>query len=247
MKKIGYILFLWLYVFGAYSQNREQDTINNSILKAVNIPDLDTLISYAIQNSYTLKSKSIEQQILENKIKVQKRKWSDYVFIEAATNYGLYDQLVVSGVASENAYNSGIMTRGEQLRYYGGMGVKLPLSTFMVNQKLVQNQRLEVYKAENEIELETNQLRSDITKEYFHLKYLQESLKTFIEIYNTLAISKIKAENDLMSGRLNFSDYALLVSTVGKAKDEYLKTQSEFYAQCYKLTILTNYPLIIKQ
>jgi hypothetical protein len=40
-----------------------------------------------------------------------KRKWADYVFIEGAVNYGMYDQVTLNCSDTENAVTSGLLTR----------------------------------------------------------------------------------------------------------------------------------------
>jgi len=83
------------------------------------------------------------------------------------------------------------------------------------------------------------QIKQIIIEAYYHLQYLDESMRTFYHIYQTLEIGYLKAEKDLLNGRTNLNEYALLASTVGKAKNDYQKAKSTFHAQYHKLMEIT--------
>jgi hypothetical protein len=48
----------------------------------------------------------------------------------------------------------------------------------------------------------------------------------------------MKAEKDVLNGRMNLNEFAALASTVGKSKDDYYKSKYNFYVQYHKIKIL---------
>lgn len=82
-------------------------------------------------------------------------------------------------------------------------------------------------------------LKQLIIEEYYKLLYLEESVRTFQSIYQTLEISRMKAEREVSRGYMDINQFATLSSTVGKAKNDYAKAKNEFYAQYHKLQDLT--------
>lgn len=234
MKK--YIFFAVLFYFINTAQAQGTADTDTGLPP---VPPLQTLIDSAILRSPLLKSKTTEVRIAEKEIKTTKRSWTDYVFIEGSVNYGQYDQIVLSGTSLDEQYNSGLLTKGEQLRYYGGVGVKLPLSSIINRRNRIQINQLQVQKAEFETVEAEDQIRQIIIDEFYLLKYAEESLQTFTDIYQTLQISYTNAQNEVKSGKMNLNDFALLVSTVGKAKDSFIKAKNNYYAQYKRLEELT--------
>ncbi|MCG8697397.1 MAG: TolC family protein, partial [Bacteroidales bacterium] len=155
----------------------------------------------------------------------------------------LFDQVVINETSAGSESSGGLLSKSEQVRYYGGVSLKLPLSE--VANRRNKKQLIHVSKKQWKYEMEQlhNQLRKLVIEEYFQLQYLQESLKSFQSIYNTLEISYMKAEHEVSNGRMDINDFALLASTTGKARDDLNKAKNSFYAQFNKMGIITGIPL----
>jgi len=209
-----------------------QDTIS------INIPSLNAVLDSAFLHSPLLKMKALDNRILGENNKIEKKKWMDNLYFDGAANYGMFDQIVVSGANTTITSGSGILTSSEQMRYYGGMSVKVPLST--LTKRASQSKIHKYQEQQNELELQDAKetLRQNIITEYFQFKYLEESMKTYYSIYQTLKISYMKAEKDVLNGRMNLTEFASLSSTVGKSKDDFNKAKYNFYVQYHKIKIL---------
>lgn len=225
-----HIIFIFLLqemVVGQFNNNQDSNLVT--------LPPLVDILNAAIKHSPLLKAKSMDIAANRESISIAKKQWSDYIFIEGAANYGLYDQVVVNGISTDGTSNTGALTKAQQMRYYGGVGLKLPLSALGSRKNEVKITRLQVEKASQEYQQIIKDIKQLIIEEYYQLLYLKESLQTFQGIYQTLDISLKKSERDVLNGRMNINDYALLVSTVGKAQDDYNKARNSFYAQYHKL------------
>jgi len=206
----------------------------------INLPPIDVLIESAMLHSPLLKAKEKQVDIDGEEHKIQKRKWMNYVFIEGAANYGKYDQVLLQDHTSEdNSSNYGLLNRGEQTRYYGGVGIKLPFSSLTNRKRQLQKRKLKQEQSDLEMQDVRQQLKHMVIDAYYQLQYLDESMRTYNRIYQTLEIGYLKAEKDLLNGRTNLNEFALLASTVGKAKDDYDKARHTFYAHYYRLKDLT--------
>ncbi|RKY90064.1 MAG: hypothetical protein DRQ01_09785, partial [Ignavibacteriae bacterium] len=84
------------------------------------IPPLNVVIDSAIQNAPVLKAKAKEISIIGQELNIEKKRWMEHIFIEGATNYGLFEQVLISGQTTDGAFNTGLLTKSEQVRYYGG-------------------------------------------------------------------------------------------------------------------------------
>lgn len=203
------------------------------------LPPLSDFIDSALKHSALLQERILQTEKIDNQIAIQQKKWMDYVFIEGAANYGRYDLVSISNVGGTVSYTSGVDSKNEQIRYYGGFGLKLPIAAISSRHNIVSIARIDRRQAELEAADVEMQIRQTVIEEYYKLIYLFHSMSTFQAIYQTLDISMQKAERDLSNGRMTINEYALLASTVGKAKDDFIKAQNNFYAQFKKLENVT--------
>ena len=233
MKITSVPLIILTVISSVCCQQTPQDTVFPGI------PPLEVILDAALERSFLLKAKGLESGSIYQEMSIKKKKWLDYVFIEGATSYGMFDQVVVNQESGNTQPGAATLTRSEQIRYYGGLGLKLPVSAIASRRNELEIKRLALKKTEMEELQLREELKKSIIDEYFKLLYLQESLKTFQEIFHTLEISYMKAERELLNGRIALSEYALLASTVGKSKDDYFKAKNNFYAQYYKLEQIT--------
>lgn len=204
-----------------------------------NVPKLQMLIDAAQKNWPLLKAKHIEALKLKAEIKLEKRTWSDYLFVEGAANYGVFDQFVLNEFTSEQAAQTGLLSKAEQVRYYYGLGIKMPIGTVLKRKKKVDVARgnLDIALQEGlEIEREIEQL---IVEMYYNLLFYSQSAENFYSVYKTLQIASVKAEKDLLGGAIELDDYASLHATLGKAHNDYLKAKSNFHVQHKQLQTIT--------
>jgi outer membrane protein TolC len=176
---------------------------------------------------------------IQEEIKTERKRWMDHIYFEGAANYGIYDNLVVNRISNSVDVSTGIITRNEQFRYYGGVSLKLPLSAISSSSSKIKAKRLLKEQAGYKMQQLKEDIKQLIIEQYFQLKYLQESMNTYNKITQTLEISLLKAEKDLINGHMDFDDYGILVSTTGKSKNDYLKAKNSFYAQYNKLESLS--------
>lgn len=216
--------------------SQDASPIDSSLLV---IPPLTDIISAALHYSPMLRAQSAYIEANRQEMNLSKKKWADYVFIEGAVNYGMYDQITLNSNNTENDVTSGLLTKTEQVRYYTGVGVKLPVSQVINRKNEVKINQIKIKQAHEEYLQLIKDLKQMLIEEYYKLLYLEESVRTFHAIYQTLEISRMKAEREVSRGYMDINQFALLSSTVGKAKNDYAKAKHEFYAQYHKLQDLT--------
>ena len=232
-----YTLFMLIFLSLSCQVIKGQtDEINDST--SILIPTLNAVLDSAYLHSPLLKMKELDINILDENNKIEKKKWMDNLYFDGAANYGMFDQIVVSGAPTSGTTNSGILTSSEQMRYYGGVSLKMPLSLATKRKSQSKVQKFEKEQTELELLGVKEALKQSIITEYFQFKYLEESMKTYYSIYQTLKISYMKAEKDVVNGRMNLNEFASLASTVGKSKDDYNKSKYNFYTQYHKIKIL---------
>ena len=170
---------------------------------------------------------------------MQKKSWTDFIQIDANTRYGLYNQLTVSNQAVADVPPVGVQSDKQQLNYYAGVTLKLPISYFAnkKNELKILNYNIQ------ESELRKEQLKKEITQfvidEYFKFKNYRELLDSYQTTLQTMKISYLKSVKDVENGTLGFSEFSTITYSYSKAEESYSKLKSDYYTQIYKLQILT--------
>lgn len=201
--------------------------------------DLKEIIDSAMVHSPLLLVPDTEIEKLLEEIKIRKKSWLEYIQIDANTRYGLYNQLTVSNQTNSTDVSQALQSNKTQLNYFAGLTLKIPLSYFVSNKREVNILKSGI----KGNELKKEQLKKEVTllvvDEYYKLKKYQETIPVLQNVYQTMNISYLKASKDLESGTYDIGDFAILVTTLGKAEQSYLEAKNEYFAQYYKLQILT--------
>lgn len=214
-------------------------TLLDDSLKRITIPPLNQVIEAAYLHSPLLLSKDAEIERFAEEVKIEKKEWLNHIYIEGATSYGMYNQLVIRDQSDFEDNSSSYFSRNEQVRYFGGVGIKIPLSSAFIRRNAIKSMRLRQEQAAFEKLRFMQVIEQLIIEEYYNLKYLEESMNTCNKTNQTLEISYLKAEKDVLNGHMDLNEFAILTSTVGKTKNEYLKIKNLFFAQYNKLQSIT--------
>ncbi len=234
-----YCLILFFLVFFAFFL-QAQEVTNSSYVK---LPSLEEVLQIAMENSPLLKQKETEVKIKEKDLLIQKREWMKYLYVEGSLKYGLYDAYIMQDNSDEINSVYGMLSQTKQTSYYTGIGFKLPFSALTNRKRELDLKKLEVEKADYEKEMSEEEVSALIIEKYFQLKYLDESMRNYFEILQSLEISYNKSKMDLYNGRTDLNDFAVLSSSYGKARNEYLKMRNTFWSEYYIFKNITGIEL----
>jgi len=237
--KTPFLIIIFSVVSCLFSPAQESELAD---ISESTFPKLADVIDAALINSPLLRKMDKEKEAALLESVNSRREWLDNIYIDGSVNYGMLDQIALTELTSSGS-SSGFLTTSQQLRYYGGLTVKMPLSEIFGRKNSEKLRSSEVEIAEVQFEEKKEELILIITGEYFQLLYLFESMKSFSEILQAFRISYLKAENDLREGKLSVGDFAMIASANGKAKDDYEKARYNYFAQYIKLQRLTGLKL----
>lgn len=228
-------IMLWMWIpFALYSQ---ADGTNEDVLQ---IPELDILIDSALEHSVLLRLNKVEYEKAKQELKLSRKTWSDYIYMEASGKYGRFDLTTITQSTTDTDL-SGMVLQNEQFTYFAGVSVKYPLSGLVKQKNEKKIVKLDIEKNY----LEAEQIRQDIiqliTDEYYQLKYFKQRISSSLEVLQTLEINFLKATRDIESGRIKLEEYSRIVESKGKAKNEYDKAVTDFYSRYYKLQYIVGF------
>ncbi|MFW6352363.1 MAG: TolC family protein [Bacteroidota bacterium] len=176
-KKTIFILFVYLpaIFFAISGKLLSAQDIPEEEPELLEVPPMEKLISFALENSPLMGSTDIDTEVLRQKLIITRKEWMDNIRFDGAVNYGMYDQLLVRGVSDPDVDPLSQLSRGEQIRYYGGVSLRIPLSAFASRKNEIQLQKLEMEKSEMLSREQEQQIRKMVIEAYYELKYLEES------------------------------------------------------------------------
>ena len=91
------------------------------------------------------------------------------------------------------------------------------------------------------------QIKSEVTllviDEYYKLMNLSQSLQYNQDIVQAMDVNYVKAKKDISVGTINMFDFNGALIAKQKALDTYSKVENEFYAQFFKIQVLTGLKL----
>lgn len=236
------LVFVTLLVFFEPEVHAQLSVSSNVQIDSIKvdkeIPTLDTFIQSALKNSVLLKLSEIEFQDILEKIKIDKKSWSDNLFIDGNARYGQYNQFIINQEVS-NGVDYGVKSANEQFTYFAGVTLKLPISYFLNRKSQSKTLKNEL----NTVNLKKEQVEKEITNividEYYKLIKSYQILQINQNVLQLLNISYLKAEKDIENGLIEFNDLANILISKGKAEEGYYNAKNDYYALYRKIQVLT--------
>ena len=234
-----FILFLCT-TFNAKSQAFQSIELNNDTITVdQRIPGVDVFIQSALKNSPLMKISDVEMQQILEKLKIEKKKWSDYLYADGIIRYGLNDQLIVNGQTGVSTTNYTLNSANKQLTYYGGLSIKLPLSEFLSKKSQLKILNYTLNESKCRKEQTEQELTNIVIEEYYKLIKFNQIFQVNLDVLQTLRISYMKAQKDVANGLMEINDFASIVISKGKAEEGYYNAQNDYYTQYRKIQVLT--------
>jgi outer membrane protein TolC len=204
-----------------------------------NIPSVDTFIQSALENSPLLKISDTEVQEIFEKIKIEKKSWSDYLFIEGDARYGLYNQIIANQTTGTTTVDYGLKVANKQLTYYGGLTVKIPISKFTNRKSQIELLNFNLTESKLRKEQVERELTNIVIEEYYKLIKFYQILQVNQNVLQTLRITNLKIQKDLSNGLIELDDYSNFLISKGKVEEGYYNARNDYYAQYKKIQVLT--------
>ena len=245
MKKHFFYIIISLSTFctfNLYAQPAKSATNNADTLKVFRkLPPLNDFIESALKNSPLLKVSDLQIEEMFEKIKKEKKSWSDFIFFDANAKYGLFNQLSIEQITG--GADVSIKNAREQFNYYAGITFRLPISNFISKK----NELNILDKNLNESKLRREQVKNELTQlvidEYYKLINLSQSLQINQDALQSLEINYLKALKDVNSGAISLSEFNAALTAKQKTQDTYSKVENEYFAQFFKIQVLTGLKL----
>lgn len=209
-------------------------TIESDSNELNSLPDLDTLLNLALNNSPLLRIYQAEIVRGEAEIKLRRREWSYRVFTDAGSTYASnYSVLTVAGEGG--GFESVSLGNGNVLR--GGLTVRLSLFDIIGRSQLVNKAKAEKQMSEAQFDLAKQELTADLTELYTQLKYSRKLVEVGIETIETLNAQLQMAEKEFRQGEIHITELARITEIRSKSKMALATARANYENQYRQLEI----------
>jgi outer membrane protein TolC len=228
MKFIRILLFIGLNSFIPCSVFA-QDTIpvkGKMLYDSISIPPLSMMIDSAIAHNAMLSY--FEQGIQAKKISLQidRKAWTKNFGIQADVRYGTFDNFSTNTAEGQNP--SLIATKTNQTNYGIGGYLKLPLSDFVNHKSQVKLAKTEVDQARSMAEVQRDEIRQIVIKQYNDLILKQSLLKIKAKNLETSRINMVMAEKEFQNGIISLGTYSSISETAGNTEINFEEAKTDF-------------------
>ena len=226
---------------------QNNDLKSDSLIVDQNIPSVEIFIQSAVKNSPLLKISDNDIQEIFEKIKIEKKSWSDYFFIEGDIRYGLYNQLIANQQTGVSTVDYGLKTANQQFTYYGGVSLKLPISKFLSKKSQIKILNNNLSESKQRKEQTERELINLVIEEYYKLIKSYQVLQVNQNVMEALKITYMKVQKDLANGLIDLNEYSTFLISKAKVEEGYYNAKNDYYTQYKKIQVLTGINLNSKK
>lgn len=204
------------------------------------LPPLDSCIVYACQFSPLLKASDEEIKSLAEDLKITRKSWLDYLLLDGNVRYGMYNQVTITDQSSGSGLpDLAVKANKDQLNYFGGLTLRLPLSSIITLNSRKQKNVHAIKQAQYRADVQRSEVSKVVVTEYFKMKRLYELLDIHQNNLFNSQIDYLKAKNDLKSGMLSITEFSTISTSYTKAIDAFITTKNDCEAQFYVMKLIT--------
>ncbi len=193
---------------------------------SISFPPLAVMIDSAIAHNATLKY--LEQSILAKKIilNMNSKSWTKNFGIQADIRYGTFDNFSTN--TAEGQSPALMATKATQTNYGVGAYLKLPLADFVTHKNQIDLARMEIDQAETMAEVQRDQIRQMVIKQYNDLVMKLSLLKIKARNLETSRMNMVMAEKEFQNGVIPLGAYSSMSETAGNAEVSFIEAKVDF-------------------
>lgn len=170
--------------------------------------------------------------------------WTKSFGFQADVRYGTFDNFSTN--TAEGQTPSLLTTKTNQTNYGLGAYVKLPISDFVNRKSQIQLTRAEVEQAKSMAEVQRDQIRQMVIKQYNELIMKLTLLKIKAKNLESARMTMIMAEKEFQSGKITLGTYSSMSETAGNTEITFEEAKVDFKTAYMILEELVGFKFNIK-
>lgn len=217
-----------LVLLCGYCFTQAQDLPSDSALARILKSDvlLPLLVDSAVKNSPEIKRSKNNIQLYEQNLQIASKSILNFITLGSSYGYGTSGNLALEKDPSGTGQLSNFSST-KTSRYYMGVGVQVPVGTFLSRKNQRRTAELQIDMAETEQQRTEKAIKQEVIKLYQEFKLSHSILLTTGKMKQTAYINLSVAQKDFTGGQLS-------VEQMSKYQNDYNQTIMSFDTQLNK-------------
>lgn len=222
----------------------ETDSLISSITieQMLVLPELDTLISAALEFSPALKGRQAQVGRNEAEVKIRKREWTNRVFTDAGGAYANNYNVLTVANGDAGGFQSVALGNGNSMRV--GVTARISLFDIIGRNQLIARAEAEKQMSEYDLQVAQQDLKALVTQMYTQLKLGKTLVEVNTNTYYTLSAQLEMAEKEFRQGEIHITELARVTEIKSKSEVALEQAKANYENLYYQLELLVGRELL---
>ena len=216
--------FLIIRLPGFAQQHKAFDLSNENI--ELLLPPLETIIDSAIAKNPYVKFRDLQITVNSYKLKSDRADWTRDIGFQTDVRYGTFDNFASNVVQGQNPALTS--TKNTQTNYGIGAYIRIPFYDFINRKNQIKLAKAEIDQAQSFSQVQRNELRQLVIRQYNELIVKQRLLKIKIKYTETSRIHMEMVEKEFINGTISLTEYSSLSEIASRAESELESAKMDF-------------------
>lgn len=218
-------LLFWGISLTANAQIQEQDDLLNGDITQLLLP-MDALIDSALAHDPYVKYRDLQLTVNKCKLKADQSQWARNLGIQTDVRHGTFDNFSTN--TSEGQTPSLFATRSNQTNYGVGAYIKFPIYDILNRKNQIKLAKSELEQAESMAEVQRNEVRQLVIRQYNDLVLKHRLLKIRIKHLETAHVNYIMVEKEFSNGVVNVTEFSRISEITARAESDFETARIDF-------------------
>jgi outer membrane protein TolC len=190
------------------------------------LPPLGKIIDSAILLNPYIKYRDLQVRINQYSLKISRKQWTNNLGIDTDVRYGTFDNFSTNTTGGQTP--DLMATRSNQLNYGIGAFLKIPIGDIINRKSQINMAKTNVEQAASMADVQRNEFRQLIIKQYNDLVLKQRYLKIRLKTFETSKINFEMVETKFRNGIVPVDEYSRISDMTSKAEEEFEASRIEY-------------------
>jgi len=191
----------------------------------IEIPPLSLLIDSAYAHNAFVEYRDLDVQVQQRNLKTDRTYWLRNIGLQTDVRYGSFDHFTTNSVEGEVPTN--VTLTSNEIRYGVGAYIKLPLSDAVNHRNQDKIGKLEIAKAERMAEIQREQVRQLVIRQYNDLLLKMRLFKIRVRELETARINQQMADKEFVNGVIQMTEFARISGITTGIESNYEITRTD--------------------
>lgn len=200
------------------------DPVSNEIQDF--LPPLHVLIDSAVKNNSSVQFRELQVIVNESKLRASRKEWTRSVGVQTDVRYGTFDNFSTNQTVGQTPGT--FATTRTEFKWGYAAYLNLPIFNVINRKNQIHLAYAELEQAESMVEMQKDELRQMVIRQYNELILQQRLLKIKSKLVETSKINMMMSEKEFMNGIIPISEYARISEIVSRAESDFEVVRIDF-------------------